>query len=93
MRCGCPECGQFMVHEEGGAHLGCVCPSCLYRCAACLGTNSMISREEVERLKQGEPDPRVELIETDLQQVAEDDEDLEAIEALAQIENPNTEAE
>ncbi len=93
MRCGCPVCGQFMVHEESGEHLGCVCPACLYRCSACLGTNSMISREEVERLKKGEPNPRVNVIETDLQQVSEDEEEQSAIDELATPENPDAHAD
>ena len=54
MRCGCPRCGEFMVHEESGEHLGCVCPDCLYRCTACLGTDSVITKEEIERMKKGE---------------------------------------
>lgn len=88
MRCGCPKCGQFMVHEESGEHLGCVCPSCLYRCDACLGTNSMISKEEVERLKKGEPNPRVDAIQDDLQKV-DDQEEMEALDELECPENPD----
>ena len=50
MRCGCPECGTYMIQSEG-SELGCVCPNCLYRCKACLGTNSVISREDMLAMK------------------------------------------
>jgi len=50
MRCGCPECGTYMIQSEG-SEMGCVCPACLYRCKACLGTNSVISREELLAMK------------------------------------------
>ena len=50
MRCGCPECGTYMIQSEG-SQLGCVCPNCLYRCKACLGTDSVISREDFNALK------------------------------------------
>ena len=93
MRCGCPNCGQFMVHEESGAHLCCVCPACLYRCRACLGTDSLISREEVERLKMGEPNPRTDVIEADLSQISEDEEEQAAIDELAVPENPDAETD
>ena len=53
MRCGCPECGAFMVHEESGEHVGCVCPDCLYRCTACLGTDSVLTRDDIDRLRSG----------------------------------------
>jgi hypothetical protein len=29
----------------------CVCPECGYRCNACLGTNSIITREQLASLK------------------------------------------
>lgn len=51
MRCGCTECGAYMAHSEGLA-LGCVCPQCGNRCTACLGTNTVISREELKRWKE-----------------------------------------
>lgn len=51
MRCGCPECGTYMVHAED-MQLGCVCPDCNYRCTACLGTKSVVSREELLKLKE-----------------------------------------
>lgn len=62
MRCGCPECGTYMIQSEG-SQLGCVCPNCLYRCKACLGTDSVISREDMlamkkmsEEIKEGQKD-------------------------------------
>lgn len=39
-----------MIQSEG-SEMGCVCPACLYRCKACLGTNSVISREELLAMK------------------------------------------
>ena len=49
MRCGCIECGAFMVHAEGKEV--CVCPECGHRCSACLGTNTVVSREKLKDLK------------------------------------------
>ena len=43
MRCGCPQCGTYMIQSEG-IDFGCVCPECLYRCRACMGTNTVVSR-------------------------------------------------
>lgn len=51
MRCGCPQCGTYMIHSDG-SEMGCVCPDCLYRCKACLGTDTVVSREQLEALKQ-----------------------------------------
>ena len=87
MRCGCPNCGAFMVHEESGEHLCCVCPECLTRCNACLGTNSVMQKEEVERMKNGEWSARVQAIQDDLTAVA-DEEDIEAVDVLSAPENP-----
>ena len=39
-----------MVHAES-LELGCVCPECGYRCKACLGTNSVLSRDALKHLK------------------------------------------
>lgn len=50
MRCSCHVCGTYMVHSES-MQLGCVCPECGYRCKACLGTNTVISRESLKNLK------------------------------------------
>ena len=49
MRCSCHNCDTYMVHSEG-LEMGCVCPECGYRCKACLGTNSVVSREDLSRL-------------------------------------------
>ena len=49
MRCSCHACGTYMVHSES-MHLGCVCPECGYRCRACMGTNTVVSREELRNL-------------------------------------------
>ncbi len=50
MRCGCPDCGTYMVHSEG-LKMGCVCPDCGTRCTDCLGTNTLLSREQLLSLK------------------------------------------
>ena len=50
MRCGCPNCGKFMIHSERDN--ACVCPDCLYRCYACQGTGTALSREEVQALRE-----------------------------------------
>ena len=49
MRCGCPSCGTYMIQSES-MNLGCVCPDCLYRCRACMGTNTVVSREALKNL-------------------------------------------
>ena len=49
MRCGCIECGAFMVHAEDQAV--CVCPECGHKCSACLGTNTVVSRDKLKDLK------------------------------------------
>ena len=50
MRCSCRKCGEYMVHENAG--LGaCVCPVCGEKCTDCLGTDSVISKEAFERIK------------------------------------------
>ena len=49
MRCGCPQCGTYMIQSES-LDLGCVCPECLYRCRACMGTNTVVSRENLHKL-------------------------------------------
>ena len=50
MRCSCHVCDTYMVHSEGPA-LGCVCPECGYRCRACLGTDSVVRREDLSALQ------------------------------------------
>ena len=49
MRCSCHECGTYMTQSEG-LELGCVCPECGYRCKACLGTDSVVSRDQLKSL-------------------------------------------
>ncbi len=72
MRCGCPSCGVLMIHEESGAHLDCCCPSCGYRCSACLGTDSVLSREDLQAIRQGAFLPRAAQIERDLEEALAD---------------------
>ena len=50
MRCGCPHCEAYMIQSETDGQ-SCVCPECGYRCNACLGTASMITREQLEKWK------------------------------------------
>lgn len=50
MRCACHVCDTYMVHSESFA-LGCVCPECGYRCRACLGTDTVVSRDSLKRLR------------------------------------------
>ena len=50
MRCGCPECGTLMIHSERDN--ACVCPECLYRCYACQGAGTALTREEVKGMKE-----------------------------------------
>ena len=51
MRCGCPICDteSFMIHSERDN--ACVCPNCLYRCYACQGTGTALTREQVLAMK------------------------------------------
>ena len=46
MRCGCPQCKTYMVQAEGIAP-ACACPDCGYRCNACMGTNTVLNREDI----------------------------------------------
>lgn len=39
-----------MVQAEDGK-LGCICPECFNRCRDCLGTDSVMSREELAAMK------------------------------------------
>ena len=41
MRCGCPDCGAYMVHADG-PELGCVCPQCGRHCRDCLGLSGAL---------------------------------------------------
>ena len=47
MRCSCKECGIYMVQADA-PHVGCVCPECGARCKMCLGTNTVVSREDLK---------------------------------------------
>jgi hypothetical protein len=58
VRCECTECGVYMVHAED-LQMGCICPNCQARCTACLGTNSVLSRQQLHQL---EDDPFFEKI-------------------------------
>ena len=51
MRCGCPHCEAFMIHSEEHDNV-CVCPECGYRCNACLGTGTVISKQDILNLKE-----------------------------------------
>ena len=50
MRCMCRNCGTYMVQADDGK-LGCICPECFSRCRDCLGTDSVMSREQLAELK------------------------------------------
>lgn len=51
MRCTCQVCGAYMVQEEKGLESRCVCPDCLFHCAACMGTAQQpVSRDALARL-------------------------------------------
>ena len=49
MRCSCKECGIWMVQAESEM-LGCVCTACGYRCRDCLGTDTVVSPENLRAL-------------------------------------------
>ena len=51
MRCTCENCGTYMIQKED-LKLGCVCPECGARCNACLGTKSVLSREEIAAMRE-----------------------------------------
>lgn len=53
MRCGCPHCEAYMIQSEADEQ-NCVCPECGYRCNACLGTSTVIGREQLQKLKETE---------------------------------------
>ncbi len=40
-----------MVHAED-LNLGCVCPYCTARCTACLGTDSVLSKDQLRHLEE-----------------------------------------
>ena len=72
MRCSCHVCDTYMVHSEG-LELGCVCPECGYRCKACLGTDTVVSRDA---LKGAQRDPA--LMRELLRGLEEPEEDADA---------------
>ncbi|MBE5759107.1 MAG: hypothetical protein E7332_03645 [Clostridiales bacterium] len=49
MRCACPNCGVYMVHAEDLIS-GCICPNCRSRCNACLGTDSILTKDDLKQL-------------------------------------------
>ena len=48
MRCACHGCGAYMVHSES-LTLVCVCPECGRRCTDCLGTGTLLSKEDFKK--------------------------------------------
>ena len=54
MRCHCPHCETetWMIHSERDS--ACVCPQCLYRCYACQGTGTALTREQVLALREND---------------------------------------
>ena len=40
-----------MVHSES-ITLGCICPNCKRRCTDCLGTGTLLSKEDFKKLAQ-----------------------------------------
>lgn len=53
MQCACPNCGLLMSWHIKGLESECCCPECGYFCAACLGTKSVMSAEDIRRLGEG----------------------------------------
>ena len=49
MRCSCRNCGTYMIQADD-LTLGCVCPECGERCTACLGTDTVLSPEQIRDL-------------------------------------------
>ena len=70
MRCGCPSCGSFMIHSERDN--ACVCPDCLYRCYACQGTGTALSREQVLAMRAAAPLTLEERMRAQRRDAAED---------------------
>lgn len=54
MRCACTNCGTYMIQSEG-LPVRCACPDCGASCNACMGTHSLITRDNLAALKD---DPR-----------------------------------
>ncbi len=52
MRCGCPNCGTYMIQAERGLGSGCVCPACGNICKDCMGsTQGPMTKAELKSLK------------------------------------------
>lgn len=49
MQCACPQCGILMGHSIQGLESSCVCAECHFICRACLGTNSIMSSQELRQ--------------------------------------------
>lgn len=65
MRCGCPQCGDYMVQTESG-EIRCQCPNCGQSCNACMGAGKALTREDIARLREGTmPSPLPEETEAD----------------------------
>lgn len=73
MRCSCHVCDTYMAQSEG-LELGCVCPQCGYRCKACLGTDSVVSRDALKSLASN-PNFLKEIFEEKEQNFAASEED------------------
>ena len=71
MRCSCKVCDTYMIQAESD-RLGCVCPDCGYRCTDCLGTNTVVPRDQLKNLAF---DPRFspESLAASFEEPAEDD--------------------
>ena len=46
MRCSCRRFGTYMIQAEG-RNFGCVCPECMNRCRDCMGTNTVLSPDQL----------------------------------------------
>ena len=61
MRCGCPDCGEYMIQTEGG-EVRCQCPHCSQTCSACMGAGRVFSREDIASLREGRlPSPIISM--------------------------------
>ena len=73
MRCSCPHCEieTWMIHSERDN--ACVCPQCLYRCYACQGTGTALTREQILSMREESAEAQAELLR---ENAAEDAADL-----------------
>ena len=62
VRCSCPHCETetWMIHSERDN--ACVCPQCLYRCYACQGTGTALTREQILSLREESAEAQAELL-------------------------------